>query len=102
MRARQAQSRRARVRHRNSNSASVGFVIADCEFATHLDSPDLTQYRALLEACDELCSLKSLTPRKLFLWIEYAAPTEGPDRIFHVGTLHALTVGCAHVVRAAT
>ena len=59
--------------------------------------PDGAQYRALLEACDELLSLKGLTPRKLFLWIEYAAPTEGPDRIFH-----ALTAGCARVVRAAT
>ena len=31
------------------------------------------QFRALCEACDELCQLKGLTPAKLFVWVDYTS-----------------------------
>ena len=34
------------------------------------DSADHVQYRALCEACDQLCNLKRLKPAALFVWME--------------------------------
>ena len=44
------------------------------------DSPDHAQYRALCEACDELCNLKGITPRKLYVWVEYVHRDSNPGR----------------------
>jgi len=34
------------------------------------DSADHVQYRALCEACDQLCNSKGLAPDLLFVWME--------------------------------
>ena len=39
---------------------------------TKPDTADGVQFRALCEACDELCHVRSIAPGKLFLWIECA------------------------------
>ena len=42
------------------------------------DTADNDQYRALLEACDELCHIKGVAPSKLYLWIEQVQQDSNP------------------------
>ena len=40
---------------------------------TKPDTADGVQFRALCEACDELCHIRGIAPSKLFLWIDYVS-----------------------------